>query len=206
MHVLTAKKLQILLLCTLAACSYGVLHDEITSRICLEYFTVAHPPLFPTASTTVLALCWGVAATAGIGLVLGAVLAVVSQSGDAPPWPISDLVRRILLLLAGMGMAALCAGVLGYALAAAGLISFPATLAGAIPAGEHNRFMGVWFAHCSSYLTGLAGAGLVSYRIWAARGRPAVISLLPETGAAWLRALGLMAAVVCIIWFRFVRH
>ena len=65
-----SKAAQIILLSILSACLYGVVHDQITIRVCLEYFTVAHPPYFPTHSPTLLAICWGVAATAGIGAVL----------------------------------------------------------------------------------------------------------------------------------------
>jgi len=46
----------------------GIAHDEITVRVCAEYFTIAHPPLFPTASRTLLAACWGIAATVGLAL------------------------------------------------------------------------------------------------------------------------------------------
>ena len=197
------KKLHIVLLSTLAACGYGVVHDQITARVCLEYFTIAHPPLFPTASTTVLALCWGVAATAGIGLMLGAVLAIVSQSGEPRPWPISSLVRSILFLLGVMGASAFIAGLVGYGLSAAGWISFPASLAAAIPVEKHNRFMAVWFAHGTSYLTGLAGAGILCFWVWTARGRPSVLSVFPRTRAAWLRAAVLAGTVGCILWFRF---
>lgn len=105
-----------------------------------------------------------------------------------------------------MGAAATAAGFIGYALAAAGTIAFPPTLAGAIPAADHNRFLGVWFAHCTSYLVGLTGAGVLCYRVWSARGRPAVISLLPKNRRAWWRVLALAAVVGCIVWMRFLRR
>ena len=88
------NKFKIVLISTLAAMAYGVLHDQITARICLEYFTVAHPPLFHTASPTRLAVYWGAAATAGIGLAFGAVLALVSQSPGLPPTPWVDCAGR----------------------------------------------------------------------------------------------------------------
>lgn len=196
------NKLLIVLLSVLAACSYGVLHDEITARVCLEYFTIAHPHLFPTSSPTLLALCWGIAATAGIGLALGAVLAVVAQAGETPPWPLSSVARSILLLLAVMGTIAASAGAIGYGLAARGFISLPASIAASLPATIHDRFMGVWWAHCASYLVGLVGAGVLCYHIWRARGRPPVISVFPRTRGACLRAAVLAAAVGCILWFR----
>jgi hypothetical protein len=36
----------IVLLCVLAAVVYGVLHDQVTARICVEYFTIGHLPIF----------------------------------------------------------------------------------------------------------------------------------------------------------------
>ncbi len=31
-----------------AAIAYGIAHDQITVRICLEYFTIGHSKVFPT--------------------------------------------------------------------------------------------------------------------------------------------------------------
>ena len=87
------NKLKVILLCTVAAMAYGILHDQITVRICLEYFTLAHPPLFHTTSTTRLAIYWGAAATAGIGLVFGTVLALVSHSAGSEPVPLEPVVN-----------------------------------------------------------------------------------------------------------------
>jgi hypothetical protein len=70
-HFRPTQKAKILLLCILAATTYGILHDQITARLCLEYFTLAHPPLFHTESPTILAFCWGILATIGVGAVLG---------------------------------------------------------------------------------------------------------------------------------------
>lgn len=197
------RKLYVVLLSLLAACAYGVVHDQVTARICLEYFTVAHPPLFPTSSTTLLALCWGVAATAGIGLVFGSVLAAVSQSGSSQPWPITRLVLPVLSLLVVMGAAAFSAGLVGYTLSARGLLHLPTSLAVAVSPRDHDRFMAVWFAHGASYLFGFVGAGVLCLRVWAARGRPSVIAVFPRTRATWLRAFALAAAVGWILWFRF---
>src|SRR5688500_9214653 len=69
MHVLRSVGLSLL-----AAIGYGVAHDQVTARICVEYFTLGHPPLFPPDSPTFPALGWGVAATWWVGLPLGLLL------------------------------------------------------------------------------------------------------------------------------------
>jgi hypothetical protein len=41
------EHLKIILACVAAAIIYGILHDQITARVCVEYFTVFHPPVLP---------------------------------------------------------------------------------------------------------------------------------------------------------------
>lgn len=50
-----------------AAIFYGIAHDQITARVCVEYFTIGHLPVFKTTSPTLLALGWGVLATWWLG-------------------------------------------------------------------------------------------------------------------------------------------
>jgi hypothetical protein len=61
-----------------------ILHDQITARVCVEYFTVFHPPVFNTQSPTLLACGWGVIATWWVGLFLGLFLAVAARIGPRP--------------------------------------------------------------------------------------------------------------------------
>src|SRR3954451_19765307 len=64
------QALAIVLLSILAAVLYGIVHDQVTARICVEYFTIGHPPVFDTESPTLLGLGWGVIATWWVGLVV----------------------------------------------------------------------------------------------------------------------------------------
>jgi len=59
------QSLAIVLLCIGSAVMYGVLHDQVTARICVEYFTIGHPPVFPTDDPTLLGIGWGIIATGG---------------------------------------------------------------------------------------------------------------------------------------------
>jgi len=65
------EMVKIVLLCIVSAVVYGILHDQVTARACVEYFTIGHPPVFKTDSPTLLALGWGVIATWWVGLLLG---------------------------------------------------------------------------------------------------------------------------------------
>lgn len=69
---------KIVLLCIVSAVVYGILHDQVTARVCVEYFTIGHPQVFQTESPTLLALGWGIIATWWSGLLVGIALAFTS--------------------------------------------------------------------------------------------------------------------------------
>lgn len=203
MRMLSFHQIKIVLLSVVAACAYGVAHDQVTIRICLEYFTVAHPPLFAIQSPTFLALCWGIVATIGIGGILGLALALLCEAGPLPPHPRPRVARSILRLLAMMAAAALISGLAGYGLSHRGWIKIPEDLAASIPPSEHHRFMAVWFAHGASYLVGAAGGIALCFGVWNARGRPFAFHLLPRSRGEILRAGFLLAVAAAAFWLRF---
>ena len=196
-------KARIVFLSVAAACGYGVVHDQITVRLCREYFTVAHLPLFQTRSTTLLALYSGVTATAGIGALLGFVLARVCHAGAYPPCRLSYLFRQVSLLLGIMSVSAVTMGIVGYCMSHFGVVGFPARFAAGLPSSQYDRFMAVCFAHWASYFVGFAGSALLCFRVWTARGRPQAIALWPRTPFAAARAILLGLITAYIIWARF---
>ena len=84
---------KIVLLSVLSAVVYGILHDQVTARVCVEYFTIGHPPVFPTDSPTWLAFGWGVIATWWAGLFLGLPAAIACRVGALPKLDAADLLR-----------------------------------------------------------------------------------------------------------------
>ena len=202
---LITNSAKVILITILAAITYGIIHDEITAHLCVEYFTLAHAPLFHTDSPAILGLCWGIAATLGVGLVLGVLLAAVSQSGASPPYPIPPLIRSISSLLLMMALSAALPGIMGFNLSRHSLIPFPSGFAYLIPLDRHDRFIAVWFAHSASYLVGFLGGAFLILRIWKQRGKPHIIALLPRTPWAVARFVLLFAVVSTVLYLRFIR-
>lgn len=151
--------LRIVLASLALAILYGVVHDQLTVRVSLEYFTIGHPPVFATSSPTLLALGWGVIATWWVGLPLGFVLAAVARNGRTrAPLQLEDLVPRLLMLLAAMAVAATFAGLATYAGADVLGLQLPEPLATRVPSGGHRAFLAAWAAHAASYAVGIGGA------------------------------------------------
>ena len=131
---------------------FAILHDQITARLCPEYFTVAHPDnglpgLFHNPSPTILGFAWGIAASLGPGMLAGILLALSAQAGPHPPKPPRTVFLATLPLFALMGIIASFAGYLGHHLE---------------PLPDLRAFTAVLHAHRATYLTGTLGALLLA--------------------------------------------
>ena len=156
------ESLKVVGLCVLAAVLYGIAHDQVTARICVEYFTVGHPPVFGTASPTLLGLGWGVIASWWAGLIIGVPLAVAARAGRSRvPTPAAGLVRPVGWLLLGMAGFAAAAGMVAYELARHGGIVLVEPLASRVPVDRQAAFLADGGTHLASYAGGLVGGGAV---------------------------------------------
>jgi hypothetical protein len=147
------QSLEIIGLCVVAAVVYGIVQDQITTRICLEYFTVFHPPILnSTHSPTLLAFGWGIIATWWVGVLLGIPLAIAARAGTRPKLAARDLLPLIRSLLLVMAVCAVLAGIAGFAWG-----TVPHEVAQLLPPQVHRRFVADWWAHNASYASGFVG-------------------------------------------------
>jgi len=152
--------LKIVGLGVLAAVSYGIIHDQITARVCVEYFTIGHPPLIPSTSPTLLAFAWGVVATWWVGLPLGFTLASAARLGHRPKLLAAQLTPLISPPPCYNGRRRTrCGNRWLHSREARGHIA-PWNWATMIPAPAQPRFLADAWAHSASYLSGVVG-GLV---------------------------------------------
>ncbi|CAN5536113.1 hypothetical protein BH09PLA1_BH09PLA1_07790 [soil metagenome] len=156
-------------MCVTSAVVYGIIHDQFTARICVEYFTVGHPPVFATDNPTVLGIGWGIIATWWVGVLLGVPLAVCARSGRRPKLSPSELVRPLLILLASLGILAFLAGAAGHFAAERDLVRLLEPMASRVPAARHVAFITSLWTHLASYLGGFVGGVVIC--AWALKRR-----------------------------------
>ena len=151
------ETLKIVGFATLAAVIYGILHDQVTAHVCVEYFTIAHPLVFPTESPFLLALGWGIIATWWVGLPFGILLAAAARIGRKAKLELTQLRRPIMLLMVLSGCAALLSGITGASLVAMQAMDLPGAWSAVIPSDKWSVFAFALWAHSASYIIGVLG-------------------------------------------------
>jgi hypothetical protein len=164
------ETIKIVAAATLAAVAYGELHDQVTAHVCVEYFSIAHPPVFGTTSPFWLAVGWGVLATWWVGLLLGIGAGAAARLGAWPRLGLRDLWPDIVRLMLVTGVASAVAGATGALLVARGLTPVPLGWGPVIPPAKHVAFAFDAWAHMSAYVAGAFGGLIVIGRtVWRRR-------------------------------------
>ena len=177
------ESLKIIALSVLSAVLYGILHDQVTARVCVEYFTIGHPPVFATESPTLLAFGWGIIATWWVGLLLGIPAALVSRLGPWPKFDAARLLRPIAILLGLMGMISLLAGIAGFFVAQAGGVWLVEPIASRVPAAKHHAFLADLWAHLAAYGVGFLGGIVLCVWVLIRRRQPIIAPSQSVTGS-----------------------
>lgn len=152
------QSLKILALTTFTAVTYGILHDQVTARLCIEYFTIFHRRAFAGDSPTLHALYWGVVATWWMGLGLGIPICLFARYGRRPKLTARDLVRPLVWLMVASGLLSSIFGTVGYFYAQAGDSPLSEPWFSLVPRARHAFFLADLWAHRAAYATGLVGS------------------------------------------------
>lgn len=163
------QAIKIVVLSVFAAICYVISHDMITAHVCVEYFTVAHPFIFPSFDPVVMAVLWGFIATWWVGLILGIGLAIAAQAGSGPRLGPADVFPGILRVLAFMAVLAAILSAIGFFCSSRHWIWLTEPLSERIPPEKWNAFFFDAFAHTGSYLGGFLGGAILIRATWKKR-------------------------------------
>lgn len=163
--------IQIVLLTIGGVVAYGLLMDQVTAHLCVEYFTLGHIDYWNLHDPTLLALEWGVIATWWAGLCASIPVALSARLSSQRPrlfafhllWPLLG----ILISMAGM---TLVAGVAGYLMAREGGVTLREPLASLVLPTQQAVFVADEWAHTAAYGTGFLGCIVLCLWSWRKRG------------------------------------
>ena len=173
-----------------AACLDGLIYDQVTVRVCPEYFTEGFhrsmirsnvfsgamskkfgDKLLDSKNKTLIGMFWGVAATWWVGAGLGVPLTLAARLGFSQKVRVNDLARPLAVGMAALSGASLGAGLYGYFKAKNETDPYPITrkymyVAGNTPGESMNRYIANAYVHETGYGAGaLVGLGLIGYTL-----------------------------------------
>ncbi len=175
------ESFKIAVTCILAAVLYGIVHDQVTARICIEYFTIFHPPIFHTHSPTLIGIGWGVVATWWVGVFFAVPMILAARAGSRPVLRASALITPIGFLLAFMAVSAAVFGFTGYVLARNGVLATDWLTFSPSPTTRY-RFMADWWAHSASYANAFIGGTVLCVMTYRRRLRIGPAHYVPRPG------------------------
>ena len=144
----------------LIAIGFGLVHDLVTAHICVEYFSIAHPPVIPGGPPVVYALVWGVIATWWMGLILGVLLGLSSRLVRVRQISLNWLIKPVLAMFSVLLVVAMLSGLAGYLSVKYNIFNISISSPQGISENIYPRYVFDSFAHGTSYFLGIVG-GLV---------------------------------------------
>jgi hypothetical protein len=161
--------LRIVMVCIVGLSVYGMAQDQISVRLCPEYFTVAHPPIAGLNNPILLGMAWGFLGSWWGGLVIGLALALAATLGRWQPLSARELIRPVMLMMVGVASGTVIAGAGAYFNAEMTGVTLGEPWASGIPPERHLRFFVVACAHFGTYASAIAGAAGLC--VWTVRRR-----------------------------------
>jgi hypothetical protein len=155
----------IILLSVFSAVLFGILHNQITVRICEEFYTVAHRPIPGFDSPSLIALASGVLATWWMGILIGFLLACTARLGSWPQLSVTRVAYRLGIFFITLITLTALSGLIGYQLATRQIIALGTTFADRIPTTSHNAFLTNLWIHSTSYLLSFLGSIILAVGI-----------------------------------------
>lgn len=163
------KYMGIVLFSVGAAVAYGLLQDQVTAHLCVDYFTIGHMIVLGITDPTLVGVEWGIIATWWVGLGFGVLAGCLARLGPWPRLSACNVVIPTLVLMGCVGVAAVVAGVIGHVAALHGWVSLPEPLATSVPAAQHVAFLTDLWAHGMAYAAGFGGFFVLCIWIWRTR-------------------------------------
>lgn len=142
----------------IAAVSYGALQDQVSARLCPEYFTVLHPPIPGLTDPTLLGVAWGFLGAWWCGAGLGYGVGLATTLGHRPPLSIRDLIRPVVLLLAAVGATTALTAISVWQHVEMFGVTLRPEITAFVPLERHHALLVVACYHFSAYGSSVLGS------------------------------------------------
>lgn len=152
------------LLGLVAIVGYAMLQDQVSARLCPEYFTVLHPPIPGLTDPTLLGVCWGFLGGWWGGVLIGYVAGLLATLGPRPKLAPRELVRPLAVLVGVITTATALTGVSVWVHAGMLGMTLDADMPRVVPVERHRVLFTVACYHFVGYASATVGG--VTVCVW----------------------------------------
>jgi hypothetical protein len=156
----------------IAIVGYAMLQDQISARLCPEYFTVLHPPIPGMTDPTLLGISWGFLGGWWGGILLGYAAGLTATLGSRPKLAPREVVRPLVVLVVGVAVVTGLCGASVWRHAEFLDISLNPGMAQLVPAERHHGLFVVACYYLVAYVSATIGGVVLCLWIWIERGNP----------------------------------
>jgi hypothetical protein len=151
--------------------SFGMTMDQVSVRLCPEYFTVLHAPIPNLTDPTLLGLAWGYLGSWWGGAVMGYVMGIVASVGSRrAPLPLRALVRPMVIVVVMTAIGTLITGIAVARHTEMLDVTFADWLDRAVPRERQRQAFIVANYHFAAYASAIVASVIMSVRIGITRG------------------------------------
>jgi hypothetical protein len=148
---------------------YAIMQDQISARLCPEYFTVFHNPIPGISDPTLLGLLWGVLGAWWGGAIMGYALAIAATAGPHPAWKLRRLVKPAGCVLLATAFASALTGVNVHHHANILGVQLQPQWIDVLPPERHTACLTVACYHMAGYATAITATVIAC--IWIGQAR-----------------------------------
>jgi hypothetical protein len=155
----------------IAAVGYGILQDQVSVRLCPEYFTHFHSPINGLTDPTLLGVAWGFLGTWWAGVFLGYGAGLIATTGRLPKLSPRELIGPLIFLMLVIAAAVAISGYSVWWHSVKLGVSLDSDLKMMLPAERHQALLVVGCYHFVGYATAFVGGFVLWGWIWRERVR-----------------------------------
>jgi hypothetical protein len=153
----------------IAAVGFGMLQDQVSVRLCPEYFTLFHKPIRALTDPTLLGITWGFLGSWWAGVFLGYGAGLIATMGKLPALAPRELIRPLLFLLLAIAAIVAVAGLSVWRHAAMFGVSLEPGLRTMLSPRHHQELLIVACYHFVGYAAAFGGGFVLWAWIWRER-------------------------------------
>ena len=141
--------------------AYAMLQDQVSSRLCPEYFTIFHNPIPGLTDPNLVGIAWGFLGSWWGGAILGYSAGLTATLGDKPCLQLRNIVKGMLVLLGVVGIMTALGGFSVYRHAELFQITLCCEPVQGVPEERRRNLFIVACYHLITYGTAIIGSVLL---------------------------------------------